>query len=199
MKTFAEWERRSKHRTKPAQHAEAAGGLADLQRAVGNRALARALSTPAGTRVLQRWWGVRPPAPAGERVRYTVTCTLEGGSAFPKKKSFNVLSYHWGTEAGDAFKQKPKEKEAVKERKPMPRDVFVMKEQDGLTATLMNAVATGQHVDKVQLLTTGGSKSLIITLSDVLLTSFQPTGSYRSDKLFEEIGFTFEDATFESK
>jgi type VI protein secretion system component Hcp len=200
VRTVTDRERHSKGRTAPAREAEAAEGLAALQSAVGNRALARALSTPAGSRVLQRWWGRRPPAPGGERATYTVTCTLEGGLSFKKKKSFRVLSYQWGSWAeGTLPKPKPKEKEEVKEPKPTFRDIRVTKEQDDLTAILVDAAATGQTIPKMELRTTGGPSVLVYTFTNVLVSSFRLTESVADDKPREEVGFAFEDVTFESR
>jgi type VI protein secretion system component Hcp len=192
VKTFTERERRAKgrRRTAPGRQSEGAGSLAELQSAVGNRALARLLAAPSATPMLQRWFGFRLPTPAQQSsTKSTATCSLEGGTKFAKKATFAIESFHWS--------QVPSRKTEESESTPRTGDFSVVKRMDAVSPDLFQAAAQGHKIDKVEVVIAKGSTKIVYEFRNVYVSAVRPGGGGGEAPL-EEVSFSFESVTYGS-
>lgn len=143
------------------------------------------LSTPGGSRLLQRWIPFRLPGQAPAKPS-TSTCTIEGGSRFGKKKAFPIRSLHWGVT------QSRRARESSQSEVSGTTDFSVVKDVDAVSPDLFQAAALGDKIEKVEIALTRGSTRIVYEFRDVYVTSVRPGGgSGQGATLVEEVSFSF--------
>jgi Type VI secretion system effector, Hcp len=171
VKSFADPVRQRKQASRAANEPAGTRSLADFQRAVGNRALARALSAPKGERVLQRWFGLAHLY-ARASAKTSRSCTVEWSGA-RGKKTFPIEAFQWAGRRHSAGGGEPRELE-----KEQLQDFSIVKPLDAVATELMLAATSGTTIAKVEIAYTKGSTRVVHRCRDVLVSSFQPGGEH---------------------
>ena len=191
VKSFADPVRQRKQAKRAAKEPAGTRSLADLQRAVGNRALARALSAPNGGGVLQRWFGLAHFY-ARASAKTSTSCTVEWSGA-RGKKTFPIEAFQWAGRRHSAGGGEPREHE-----KEQLQDFSIVKPLDAVATELMLAATSGTTIANVEVAYTKGSTRVVHRFRDVLVSSVQSGGAH-GDTPSATIVFSgiFEDSTHE--